>query len=109
MRSSWLALCLSCAVCSGCATTTDPTSEFTAIESTYAGYLTAELTYLNSGKTSPTIIASLEQVRLSTHAVLAPIEAEMAAGTAPSSTEVETAQLAINAFSQILTTNGVTQ
>ena len=90
-----------------CPGLSDPTTAFTAILSAYSAAVAAEAVYLNTGHPDAALVKQIETYRVAAHNVLAPIEAEIAAGNAPTSTELLAAQAAVGALTQYEGTNNI--
>jgi hypothetical protein len=86
---------------------TDPTTSFTAIETGYMAALTGEIAYLNTPSPNRAIVVQMQMYQTGVHDALAPIQAEIAAGTAPASEELLAAQIALNTLTVYMTSNGV--
>lgn len=90
-----------CALAS-CGNLRDTRTAFGVVQSTYLGAATAEMVYAQSGKADKALLASIERARLAAWAALSPINAEIAAGQAPSSDLVLAAQTAVSAFETLV-------
>jgi hypothetical protein len=77
-------------------------------ETLATAYEAAEDAYLTSGKATVLAVQKLQTARLALDKILAPIEAEVAAGTTPSTSDAVLLQQSVTAFGVALSDAGIT-
>lgn len=107
MKMRTLSIAVAGLMLASCSNLKDPTTAFSAVVASFGTAVSAEVVYLNSGKATPAIAAKLEQYRIATDKVLAPIEAQIAAGNPPSSDTVLAAQGVVSAFTAYESSQGI--
>lgn len=98
------------AALAGCSTkqVSDPVTVFGTVEASYAGAVAAEVSWLTvTKKPDPALVTAISNYRLQAHAVLAPIEAEIQAGSAPATVEVLAAESAVTLLTTYLQSAGI--
>ena len=102
-----IAVILGVLALSACANMNDPTTAIVTAETAYAGAVSAEIVYLNSGKADPALVKQIEGYRVNAHNTLAPLAKAAAAGTPPTSDEAAAAELAVSGFTEFLKANKI--
>ena len=102
-----IAVILGVLALSACANLNDPTTAIVTAETAYAGAVSAEIVYLNSGKADPALVKQIEGYRLNAHGVLAPLAEAAGSGTPPTSDEAAAAELAVSGFTEFLKANKI--
>lgn len=95
------------ALLAGCANLNDPTTAIVTVETAYAGAVSAEIVYLNSGKADPVLVKQIEGYRLNAHGVLAPLAEAAGSGTPPTSDAAAAAHAAVTGFVEFLKANKI--
>lgn len=90
-----------------CSSLADPTTAVAAADEAYAAALAGELVYLESGRVSPTVVQQIAAYNTTAHAALAPLAADIAAGTPPTSDQSAAATAAVGALTNYLTSQNI--